>query len=46
MKIFVGGSLKDIPKNEELCQLFIQKLGETNRRARTYFTDWLSRIFG
>ena len=28
MKIFVGGSLKDIPRNEGLCQLFIQRLGE------------------
>ena len=28
MKIFVGGSLKDVPKNEDLCQLFIQRLGE------------------
>ena len=28
MKIFVGGSLRNIAKNEELCQLFVQRLGE------------------
>jgi predicted Rossmann-fold nucleotide-binding protein len=28
MKIFVGGSLKDVARNEELCQLFVQRLGE------------------
>lgn len=28
MKIFVGGSLRDTQKNSELCQLFIQRLGE------------------
>jgi len=28
MKIFVGGSLRDIPARENLCQEFIQRLGE------------------
>lgn len=28
MKIFVGGSLKDVVRNEELCQMFVQMLGE------------------
>jgi hypothetical protein len=28
MKIFVGGSLRNIPAHEELCQTFIQRLGE------------------
>ena len=28
MKIFVGGSLRDVQMNEELCQKFIKRLGE------------------
>lgn len=28
MKIFVGGSLREVSKNGDLCQLFIQRLGE------------------
>src|SRR5688572_17668722 len=28
MKIFVGGSLRNISKREDLCQLFVQRLGE------------------
>lgn len=29
MKIFVGGSLKDVEKNEEICHQFVVKLGES-----------------
>ena len=28
MKIFVGGSLRNIDRHEDLCQLFVQRLGE------------------
>ena len=28
MKIFVGGSLRNISKHDDLCQLFVQRLGE------------------
>lgn len=28
MKIFVGGSLRNIARHEDLCQLFVQRLGE------------------